>query len=83
MEFDIDTIGEPFTQNNSKVKVFPIWKSALKEAIINKKKINAQVKLSARFYYEETKDIKTDKFIGTVQKTVEAYKPLYDFLKGD
>ena len=80
MEFDIDTLGSSFRSKDSKAKEFPVWKLALREAIINKKNVNAQVKFNSRFYFNKTKDIDSPEFVQTAQRTVKAYKPLYDFL---
>ena len=80
MEFDIDTLGSPFSSKESKAKKFPVWKQALKEAIINKKNVNAQVMFKSRFYFNKTKGIDTPEFIKTAEKTIVAYKPLFEFL---
>ncbi|GAH14800.1 unnamed protein product, partial [marine sediment metagenome] len=68
MEFDIDTLGSPFRSKNAKAKEFPVWKIALKEAITNKKNINAQVMFKSRFYFNKTKGIDSPKFINTAEK---------------
>jgi len=81
MEFDIDTLGSPFMKKNSKAKKFPMWWSSIEEAIVNKKLINGQVMFKARFYFDETKGIEKPNFIKTAENTIEALKPLYDFLK--
>jgi hypothetical protein len=81
MEFDIDTLGPPFRAKKSEAKELPVWKQALKEAITNKKNVNAQVMFKSRFYYKETKGI-IDKpgFIKTADSTAKAFKSLYNFL---
>ncbi|MBW1702411.1 MAG: hypothetical protein JRJ11_12120 [Deltaproteobacteria bacterium] len=81
MEFDIDTLGAPFMKKNSKAKKFPMWWSVIEEAIMNKKRINGQVMFKSKFYFDETKGIEKPKFIKTAENTIEALKPLYDFLK--
>ena len=80
MEFDIDTLGPPFRSKNAKTKEFPVWKIALKEAITNKKNINAQVMFKSRFYFNKTKGIDSPKFIKTAEKAVKSFKPLYEFM---
>lgn len=80
MEFDIDTLGSPFKTKKSKAKEFSVWKHALKEAIINKRNVNAQVMFKSRFYLKETKGIDTPDFITTAKKTAEEFRQLYDFL---
>jgi len=81
MEFNIDTIGTSFRGKNSKTKEFPIWYPALKSAILNKGKVNAQVKFKSRFYLKETKGIDKPEFLKTATKTLETFKPLYTFLR--
>ena len=81
MEFDIDTLGAPFRNRESKTKEFPIWRSAIRDAIVNKKRINGQVMFKSRFFLAETKGIDKPKFIETAKDTIKAFKPLYDFLR--
>lgn len=80
LEFHIDTFGPPFFNSGSKVKAFPIWFEAIKDAVVNKRKINAQVMLKVRFYYTDTEDIEQASFLHTAQRTLNNMKPLYDFL---
>jgi hypothetical protein len=80
LEFHIDTFGPPFFNRESKVKMFPIWFEAIKDAVVNKRKINAQVMFKARFYYAETEDIEQASFLQTAQQTLNNLKPLYAFL---
>ena len=81
MEFNIDTLGSPFRNKNSKVKEFPIWGPTLRDAVRNKKNVNAQVMFKSRFFLNETKDIDKSKFIKTAKATLKAFKPLYSFLQ--
>lgn len=81
MEFNIDTLGSPFRNKNSKVKEFPIWGPTLRDAVRNKKNVNAQVMFKSRFFLNETKDIDKPKFIKTTKATLKAFKPLYSFLQ--
>lgn len=81
MEFNIDTLGAPFKRRTSKTKEFPIWFPAIKGAIENKRKINAQVMFKARFYLTETKGIDKPQFINVAESTIETFKPLYQFLR--
>ena len=81
MEFDIDTLGSPFRTQESKAKEFPVWKSAIRDAILNKKRINGQVMFKSRFFLTETKGIDKSQFIETAKRTIKAFKPLYDFLR--
>lgn len=81
MEFNIDTVGSPFRRNNSPVKEYPMWITAIKNAVLDKKGINGQVMFKARFYLKETKGIDKPQFIYTAKDTIKAFKPLYDFLK--
>jgi len=80
LEFHIDTFGKPFLEDKSKVKVFPIWFQALKEAILSKSMINAQTMFKARFYLDETPNIDNEKFLITARKAITALHPLYSFL---
>ncbi len=81
MEFDIDTLGSPFRTKESKAKEFPVWESAIRDAIVNKKNINGQVMFKSRFLLTETKEIDKPQFIKTAKDTIKAFKPLYDFLR--
>ena len=81
MEFDIDTLGFPFRTQESKAKEFPVWKSAIRDAILNKKRINGQVMFKSRFFLTETKGIDKSQFIETAKRTIKAFKPLYGFLR--
>jgi len=81
MEFDIDTLGAPFRKKNSKAKEFPVWQSAIREAILHKKRINGQVMFKSRFFFAETKGIDKPEFIETAKTTIKAFKPLYNFLR--
>lgn len=88
MEFNIDTVGRPFRRKNSPVKEYPMWITAIRNAVMNKEGINGQVMFKARYYLKEreckskeTKVIDKSQFIITAQATVKAFKPLYDFLK--
>jgi uncharacterized protein YktB (UPF0637 family) len=81
MEFNIDTLGPPFRSKNSKAKEFPIWRQEMKDAITNKRRVNAQVMFKSRFYLKETKGIESSEFIKTAEKTVKAFRPLYDYLR--
>ncbi|MFH1349495.1 MAG: hypothetical protein ABII26_01025 [Pseudomonadota bacterium] len=74
MEFNIDTFGTPFRKKNSKAKEFSPWLPAIKEAIVNKKRINGQVMFKARFFLNETKGIERSQFIKTVKATVGSLK---------
>lgn len=80
LEFHIDTFGAPFLNDKSKVKEFPIWFQAIKEAILNKRMINAQTMFKVRFYLDETPNIENEKFLITARKAIEALHPLYSFL---
>lgn len=80
MEFNIETFGTPFKKANSKVKEFPIWMPAIKEAILNKRKVNGQVMFKVKFYLNETKGIDKPQFINVAKSTINALKPLYNFL---
>ena len=80
LEFHIDTFGAPFLDDKSKVKAFPIWFQALKEAILNKRKVNAQTMFKVRFYLDDTPNLDNEKFLDTARKTLESLKPLYSFL---
>lgn len=80
LEFHMDTVGEPFRDDQSKVKKFPIWFDALKEAILNKRMVNAQTMFKVRFYLEETPNIDNETFLITARKALEALYPLYQFL---
>lgn len=82
MEFDIDTLGAPFKKRASGVREFQMWKAAIGEAVLNKKGVNGQVMFKVRYYFSETKDIHNPSFIKTAKHTIEALKPLYDFLRG-
>lgn len=81
MEFDIDTLGPPFRKRNSKVKEFPLWKHAIIDAVLHKKRINGQVMFKARFFLDEGNGIDKPEFIGTAKSTIKAFKPLYHFLR--
>ena len=81
IEFNIDTLGRPFKDKNSKVKESPVWLPAIKEAILKKKNINGQVMFKSRFFLNGTKGIDKSGFIKTAEKTVMSYKPLYEFLR--
>lgn len=81
MEFDVDTLGSPFRGKGSKAREFSIWLPAIKDAIVNKKRINGQVMFISRFLFNETKGIERAEFIKTAKATVKAFKPLYDFLR--
>ena len=80
LEFNIDTYGLPFRPDKSKVKEFPIWFNVLKDAVNNKRRINGQVMFKVRFYFNETPDIDKPKFLSTARSTIQALKPLFDFL---
>ena len=81
MEFNIDTIDRKFKNKKTKAKEFPIWRHAIKSAILNKSKINGQIMFKARFFYNDTKDIDKPGFIKTTEKTIKAFKPLYKFIR--
>lgn len=81
MEFSIDTLGSGFSKKDSSVKEFPIWREALKEAIINKKKINGQVMFKCRYFYDEVKNIDKPEFLNTARKNIYAFDRLYKFLR--
>ena len=75
-------MGKPFREKNSKTKEFPIWMDAISAAVKKKSNVNGQFMFKARFYLKETSGIEKPEFIGKAKKAFEAYKPLYDFLKG-
>jgi len=81
MEFDIDTLGEPFIGKKSKCKYFPHYLDLLRAVIKNKKRINGQVMFKCRFFLNETEGIDKPEFLNMTKETVKALKPLYDFLK--
>jgi len=81
LEFNIDTLGHPFSKPKSKVKELPIWYSAIRTAILHKGSVNAQLMFKSRFYLKDTKDIDKPKFIKTAEKALIAFKPLYAFLR--
>jgi len=81
MEFNIDTLGKKFINKKTKTKEFPIWYPAIKSAVLNKSKINGQIMFKARFFYNDTKDIDKPRFIKTAEKTINAFKPLYKFIR--
>jgi hypothetical protein len=70
MRFNVDTLGKPFKKNNSKVKEFPIWRQVVRDAIINKRRINGQIMFITRFYIEDAKGIHTPHFINTAKETI-------------
>lgn len=80
LEFSIDTFGKPFIDGKTKVKSFPIWYQALKDAILSKHRINAQTMFKTRFYFGETPNIENEAFLTTARNTLEALQPLYSFL---
>jgi hypothetical protein len=80
LEFNIDTLGSSFRNLGSPTKEFPVWFDFFKEAIRNKKKINAQAQFKVRFYYDDTPTIEKETFLETAKKTLEAIHPLYVFL---
>lgn len=79
MEFNIDTLGVPFRNKGSKLKEFPIWWPTIKEAILNKRRINGQVMFKSRFFF--TDGIEKPQFIKKAEETVKAFIPLYEFLR--
>lgn len=80
LEFHIDTCGTPFRNGKSKIKEFPIWYKAIKEAITTKRQINAQVMFKARYYLNDTPNIDNERFLLAARKTLNDLKPLYSFL---
>ena len=81
MEFNIDTMGKKFKNKKTKAKEFSIWYPAIKSAVLNKSKINGQIMFKARFFYNDTKDIDKPGFIKTAEKTIKAFKPLYESIR--
>jgi hypothetical protein len=81
MEFSLDTVGSPFRSKKSRTREMRVWWPAFKNAVSEKKGINAEVQFIARFFYRETKGIDRPQFIETAKDTVQSFNPLYDFLK--
>jgi len=81
LDFNLDVIGEPFIQSDSKTKMSLVWFQALQEAIVNKRNMNGQFALIAKYFLNETKGIDKPEFIKTVKSTMKNMKPLYEYLK--